>query len=115
MEVATSDEDLLLFEPCSLGETTAGILTQFFDGKDVGLGDVGEDVVAAAIGVDGQIYLSTRGAFSVPGLAGDSEDVFVFSPTSLGPTTEGSYWSALFFDGSAFGLEATNVSDIDLL
>ena len=108
------DEDLLLFEPTSLGDTTAGTLTQFFDGKDVGLGDIGEDVDAAAIGVDGQIYLSTRGAFSVSGLAGDDEDVFVFSPTSLGPTTEGSYSSALFFDGSAFGLEATNVTDIDL-
>jgi calcineurin-like phosphoesterase family protein/cadherin domain-containing protein len=108
------DEDLLLFEPTSLGDTTAGTLTQFFDGKDVGLGDLGEDVDAAAIGVDGEIYLSTRGAFSVSGLAGDDEDVFVFSPTSLGPTTEGSYSSALFFDGSAFGLEATNVTDIDL-
>ena len=115
VEVAAADEDLLVLEPSSLGETTAGILTQLFDGKDVGLGDVGEDVDAVAIGADGQIYLSTRGAFSVPGLAGDSEDVFVFSPTSLGPTTEGSYCSALFFDGSAFGLEATNVSDIDLL
>ena len=115
VEVAAADEDLLVLEPSSLGETTAGILTQLFDGKDVGLGEVGEDVDAVAIGADGQIYLSTRGAFSVPGLAGDSEDVFVFSPTSLGPTTEGSYWSALFFDGSAFGLEATNVSDIDLL
>jgi acid phosphatase type 7 len=114
VEVAAADEDLLVLEPSSLGETTAGILTQFFDGKDVGLGDVGEDVDAAAIGVDGQIYLSTRGAFSVSGLAGEDEDIFVFSPTSLGPTTEGSYSSALFFDGSAFGLEATNLTDIDL-
>jgi calcineurin-like phosphoesterase family protein len=113
-QVAAADEDLLVLEPSSLGETTAGILTQFFDGKDVGLGDVGEDVDGAAIGVDGQIYLSTRGAFSVSGLAGDDEDVFVFSPTSLGPTTEGSYSPALFFDGSAFGLEATNVTDMDL-
>jgi acid phosphatase type 7 len=115
VEVAAADEDLLVLEPSSLGETAAGILTQLFDGRDVGLGDVGEDVDAVAIGADGQIYLSTRGTFSVPGLAGGSEDVFAFSPTSLGPTTEGRYSSALFFDGSMFGLEATDVSDIDLL
>jgi hypothetical protein len=113
LAVAT-DEDLLMLEPTSLGDTTAGTLTQFFDGKDVGLGDLGEDVDAAAVGADGEIYLSTRGPFSVSGLDGQNEDVFVFSPTSIGPTTEGSYSSALFFDGSAFGLEATNVSDIDV-
>jgi hypothetical protein len=114
--VAAADEDLLVLEPSSLGETTAGTLTHFFDGKDVGLGDVGEDVDAAAIGADGEIYLSTRGAFSVSSnrLAGEDEDVFVFSPTSLGRTTEGSFSSALSFDGSAFGLEATNVAGIDL-
>jgi hypothetical protein len=112
--VAAADEDLLVLEPTSLGETTAGKLTHFFDGKDVGLGDVGEDIDAAAIGADGEIHLSTRGAFSVSGLAGEDEDVFVFSPTSLGGTTEGSFSSALFFDGSAFRLEATNVASIDL-
>jgi Calcineurin-like phosphoesterase len=114
--VAAADEDLLVLEPSSLGEATAGTLTHFFDGKDVGLGDVGEDVDAAAIGADGEIYLSTRGAFSVSnnGLAGEDEDVVVFSPTSLGRTTEGSFSSAVFFDGSAFGLEATNVAGIDL-
>ena len=114
--VAAADEDLLVLEPSSLGETTAGKLTHFFDGKDVGLGDVGEDVDAAAIGADGEIYLSTRGAFSVSnnGLAGEDEDVFGFSPTSLGGTTEGSFSSVLFFDGSAFRLEATNVAGIDL-
>ena len=109
-----ADEDLLVLEPRSLGDTTAGMLTQLFDGEGVGLGDVGEDVDAAAIDADREIYLSTGGAFTVSGLGGEDEDVFVFSPTSLGPTTDGSYSSALFFDGSVFGLEATNVSGIDL-
>jgi acid phosphatase type 7 len=113
-EAAAADEDLLVFEASSLGETTAGMLTHFFDGRDVGLGEVGEDVDAAAIGAGGEIYLSTRGAFSVSGLAGEDEDVFVFSPTSLGRPTAGSFSPALFFDGSTFGLEGTNVSGVDL-
>jgi hypothetical protein len=62
----------------------------------------------------GSLYLSTTGAFSVPGISGQDEDIFVFAPTTLGATTAGTYVSLLLFDGSAYGLGPNDVSDIDL-
>ena len=109
------DEDLLAFTPTSLGDLTTGTFALSFDGSDVGLGDAPEDVDAAAVDASGRIYLSTLDAFVVPGVTGQDEDVFVFTPTTLDPpTTGGSYAPELFFDGSSFGLGATDVSAIDL-
>ena len=79
----------------------------------MGLGDSGEDIDGAAVDGSGLLYLSTRAAFAVPGVSGADEDVFVFDPTSLGATTAGSYSSTLFFDGSSFGLTATNLYALD--
>ena len=112
--VSARDEDLLAFTPISLGDVTAGTFELYFDGSDVGLGDAGEEVDAAAVGLDGRIYLSALDVFSVPGVSGGDEDVFVFTPTSLGSTTSGTYSSTLFFDGSSFGLDANDVFAIDL-
>ena len=58
---------------------------------------------AVSVGSDGAIYLSTTGNFSVTGVDGADEDVFVFDPTSLGTGTAGNYRSNRFFDGSTFG------------
>ena len=109
------DEDLVVFAPTSLGGVTAGGFSLFFDGSDVGLGDAGEDIDAAAVDPSGHIYLSTLDVFAVPGLTGQDEDVFVFTPTTLDPpTTAGTYASTLFFDGSSLGLGANDVFAIDL-
>jgi 6-phosphogluconolactonase (cycloisomerase 2 family) len=109
------DEDLLAFTPTSLGDLTTGTFALSFEGSDVGLGDASEDVDAAAVDASGKIYLSTLDAFVVPGVTGQDEDVFVFTPTALDPpTTGGSYAPELFFDGSSFGLGATDVSAIDV-
>jgi DNA-binding beta-propeller fold protein YncE len=109
------DEDLLAFSPTSLGDLTAGSFSLPFDGSDVGLGDAPEDVDAATVDASGRIYLSTLDAFAVPGVSGQDEDVFVFTPTALDPpTTAGSYAPTLFFDGSTFGLGANDVFAIDL-
>jgi DNA-binding beta-propeller fold protein YncE len=109
------DEDLLAFTATSLGDVTAGSFSLSFDGSDVGLGDAPEDVDAAAVDASGRIYLSTLDAFAVPGVSGQDEDVFVFSPTALDPpTTAGTYSNTLFFDGSSFGLGANDVFAIDL-
>ena len=98
-----------------MGDLTTGTFALSFDGSDVGLGDAPEDVDAAAVDASGRIYLSTLDAFVVPGVTGQDEDVFVFTPTTLDPpTTGGSYAPELFFDGSSFGLGATDVSAIDL-
>jgi hypothetical protein len=112
--VSVRDEDLLVFTPTSLGDVTAGTFEMYFDGSDVGLGDAGEEVDAAALDSTGRIHLSAFATFSVPGVGGDDEDVFVFTPSTLGASTTGTYSPALFFDGSAFGLAANDVFAIDL-
>jgi hypothetical protein len=112
--LSAADEDLLLFTPTSLGPDTAGAFALYFDGSDVGLSASGEDVDAAALDAAGRVYLSTDGSFAVPGLSGEDDDVFVFTPTSTGATTAGTYDSALYFDGSTFGLTATDVLAVDL-
>jgi hypothetical protein len=112
--LSVEDEDLLLFTPSSLGTLTAGSWALYFDGSDVGLANSAEDVDALALDASGRIYLSTTGNFAVSGRSGADEDVFVFTPSSLGPTTQGSFAPALFFDGSAHGLAPNDVFAIDL-
>ncbi|MBM3925898.1 MAG: hypothetical protein FJ320_07925 [SAR202 cluster bacterium] len=109
-----ADEDLVAFMPSSLGPNTAGTWSMYFDGSDVGLSSSSEDVTGAAVDSAGKIYLSTEGSFSVPGVSGANEDVFVFTPTSLGNTTAGTYQSTLFFDGSVYGLSGNAIGGIDL-
>jgi sugar lactone lactonase YvrE len=112
--ISARDEDLLAFTPTALGETTAGTFALYFDGSDVSLGDSAEDVDGASVDSSGRVFLSTADTFAVPGLSGADEDVFVFNPTQLGPTTAGTYSPSLFFDGSSFGLAANDVFGIDV-
>jgi 6-phosphogluconolactonase (cycloisomerase 2 family) len=112
--VAAVDEDLLELTG-TFGPTTTGTLSMYFDGSDVGLSTTaGEDVEAAAVDAAGKIYLSTADLFSVPGVSGADEDVFVFTPSSLGPVTSGTFSPTLYFDGSAYSLSANDVFAIDL-
>ena len=101
--IGGSDEDLKLFIPTSIGANTAGTWSVYFDGSDVGLGGVSsEDVYATWLDeANGDIYLSTRGSFSVTGLTGDGADIFICTPSSIGSTTACSY--SLYWDGSTFG------------
>jgi len=112
--VSGEDEDLIRFVPTSLGNTTKGTWSMYFDGSDVGLSNGSEDVDAAAVDSAGKIYLSTTGNFSVSGRSGENEDVFVFQPSALGSSTTGTYSSTLFFDGTNFGLADNNITAIDL-
>jgi len=105
--------DLIVFTPTSLGSTTAGTWAMYFDGSDVGLSTSSETVDAVAIDAAGRIYLSTSGSFSVTGLSGADEDVFVFTPTQLGSTTAGRYSPSLVFDGSLRGVSG-DLAAIDL-
>lgn len=108
--VSGLDEDVLAFAPTSLGSVTSGTWAMYFDGSDVGLADTNnEDVDALEVASNGAIYLSTIGVFSVNGVSGDDEDVFVCTPTSLGSVTACSYSPQLYFDGSAFGLASADV------
>jgi hypothetical protein len=112
--VSGDDKDLLEFTPSSLGDVTSGTFSLYFDASDVGLTTSAEDVDAAAVDSSGKIYLSTLNNFAVTGVSGTDEDVFVFTPTSLGTTTTGSFSTALYFDGSLYGLAANDVFAIDL-
>jgi hypothetical protein len=99
---ASRDEDLLHFEPTSLGANTSGTWTVLFDGSDVGLStSTYEDVYGLWLSADSDIYLTTRGTFSVAGVSGDGADVFVCSPISTGVSTACDF--SPYWDGSAMG------------
>jgi PKD repeat protein len=111
--VSGADEDLIGLTG-SFGPTTSGTWAMYFDGSDVGLSGSGENVDAVAVDSGGKIHLSTAGGFSVSGASGTDEDVFVFVPTALGSTTQGSYAPVLFFDGSTYGLDGNDLQAVDL-
>jgi hypothetical protein len=101
------DSDIIRFTPTSLGSTTAGTFSWYFDGSDVGLSTTAEDIDAIGFAPDGKLVISTLGAFGVTGVSGNDEDLLVFTATTLGSTTSGTW--ALYFDGSDVGLnEATS-------
>jgi hypothetical protein len=110
-----ADEDLLAFTPVTLGGTTSGSWTWYFDGSDVALGSSNEDIDAVDIDPNGLIYLSTLGDFAVTGVAGFDEDIFVCSPTSLGSVTACNFSPVLYFTGSAWGLSTNDVDAFNLL
>ncbi|MEX0643644.1 MAG: Ig-like domain-containing protein [Pirellulales bacterium] len=112
--VSAADEDIMRFMPTSLGATTAGTWSMYFDGSDVGLTSSNEDVGGFALDASGAIYLSTTGNFSAPGVSGANEDIFVFRPTSTGTNTLGTFDSRLFFDGSLYGLAGNTLTGFDL-
>ncbi len=97
-----SDADIVRFIPTSLGTTTAGSFEFYFDGSDVGLTTAGEDIDALSRAPDGRLVISVLSSYDVPGLTGDDEDLLIFTATSLGETTAGS-WER-YLDGSAVGL-----------
>ena len=104
---AVDDSDIIRFTPTSLGPTTAGTFSWYFDGSDVGLSTTAEDIDAIGFAPDGKLVISTLGAFGVTGVSGNDEDLLVFTATTLGATTTGTW--ALYFDGSDVGLnEATS-------
>jgi hypothetical protein len=87
------DEDIVVFTPTALGEVTAGSWSFFFDGSDVALNINGEDIDAIALDAAGNLLVSFEGPFDVGGgIAGYDEDVLMFTPTTTGATTTGT-WS----------------------
>jgi hypothetical protein len=114
--VSGTDEDLLAFAPTALGDATSGTWSLYFDGSDVGLADASaEDVDAVDVDPNGSIYLSTVGAYSVPGISGADEDVFVCSPGSVGSNTACNYSATPYFDGSVWGLASNGVDAFNIV
>jgi hypothetical protein len=100
----SNDEDIIAFSPSSLGATTSGTFSAYFDGSDVGLSSSrSEDVDAISANEStGILSLSTLGNFSVTGLSGVDEDLFDFAPATLGSSTSGTF--SAFILGSEIGI-----------
>lgn len=103
-------EDLLRFVPTSLGATTTGTWSMYFDGSDVNLTGTAENIDGVSVLADGRVIVSTTGAFTVTGATGLDEDLIAFTPTTLGASTTGTW--ALYFDGSDVGLDTTDDEDV---
>ena len=108
---AVDDSDILRFVPSSVGATTAGAWSMYFDGSDVGLSTSDEDIDAFAVLPDGRLLVSTLGNVSVTGASGADEDLLVFTASRLGATTTGTW--AMYFDGSDVGLSSTSNEDVN--
>ena len=100
------DSDVVRFTATSLGSTTAGSFAMYFDASDVGLSSSDEDLDAVELLPDGRLVVSTLASFSVSGVSGAGHDLIVFTPTSIGSTTAGTW--AMYFDGSDVGLSSSS-------
>ncbi|MBE9066334.1 hypothetical protein IQ260_06680 [Leptolyngbya cf. ectocarpi LEGE 11479] len=108
---AIDDSDIVRFIPTATGNNTAGSYELFFDGSDVGLDTNGEDIDSIGLTAGGDLVIGTSGSFSVSGLSGKDEDLLVFTDTSLGANTSGTW--ALYFDGSDVGLNNNGNEDVN--
>jgi hypothetical protein len=113
--VSGSDEDLVAFTPSTLGASTSGTWSLYFDGSDVGLNNSASEEINA-VWIDpsnGRIYLSTLGNFSVTGLSGNGSDVFTCTPGSLGSVTTCTYASYWLGASNGFAGEIVDALEID--
>jgi hypothetical protein len=106
-------QDVVRFDATSLGSVTAGTFSMYLNGIDVGLDTTNENIDSVSLLSDGRVLISTTGGSSVPGIAGQDEDVLAFTPISLGDLTSG-VW-AMYFDGSDVGLADVSGEDVDAL
>ncbi|MEM8862981.1 MAG: hypothetical protein AAGD96_32115, partial [Chloroflexota bacterium] len=103
------DSDIVMFTPTSLGTTTAGAFSLVFDGSDVSLTTNGEDVDAIYLTSTNALILSTAGGHNV-GFGGSDEDLLLFTPTSTGANTAGTW--VRYFDGSDIALNNGGDEDV---
>jgi hypothetical protein len=110
--LAVDTFDIVRFDATSLGNTTAGSFSLYFDGNDVGLTASGEKIDAFTLLADGRLLISTTGNPAVTGVtSARDEDLLAFMPTALGTNTSGSW--AMYLDGSNVGLGETSGEDVD--
>jgi hypothetical protein len=105
------DSDIVRFTG-TLGSQTSGAFDLYFDASDVWLTRDGEDVDAVERLPNGHLLISTAAGFNVNGLTGYDEDIVEFTPTSLGPSTAGTW--ALYFRGREVALDRSS-EDVDAL
>ena len=92
---AVDDSDLVRFTATSLGTTTAGTFSMWFDGSDVGLTNGGEDVEAVELLADGRLLVSTLDTATVPGVTAADEDLIALTPAAggLGDASTAGTWA----------------------
>jgi hypothetical protein len=96
------ESDIIQFVPQSLGTNTAGSFNLYFDGSDVDLTTLSDDIDALFVLANGDLLVSMAGGDTAGSISFRDEDILLFRPTSLGSNTAGA-WS-LYFDGSDVGL-----------
>jgi hypothetical protein len=112
--VRAEAEDILAFTPVAPGDYKSGDWSLYFDGSNVGIRSGSEDIDGLAIGPSGEVYLTTSGKFSMKGLAGGGEDIFIGTSPSPGNMMTSDFSSTLFFEGSGFGLSRNDVDAISV-
>lgn len=110
------NEDLLLFTPATYGWFTSGSWELLFDGSDVSLAGYTENVGGVWIDLDrGEVFLSSRGDWSVNGLSGDSNDIFMCQADSLGWETHCTFRPGLYWEGADFGFGSETLDDFSIV
>ena len=105
--VSFADEDIVLLDL----ETEQASL--YIDGSDIGLGARGQEIDAFHVYPNGSVLLSIGTSATLPGVgAVDDYDIVLFTPTSTGANTAGTY--TMFFNGEDHGLSTSN-DDIDAI
>ena len=109
--VGFNDEDILAYD------TELDSWSLFFDGSDVGLDDGNDsDIDAFHLREDNTLLFSIVGSSTLPDVGSvDDSDIILFTPTSTGEETAGSF--SLYFDGSDVGLDegGENIDALTLL
>jgi hypothetical protein len=114
--VSGGDEDIYLFDDTTLGETTAGAWSVYFDGSDMALDTAaGEEIDGFWVDpASGALYLSSKDFFTLGvGVAGDRNDMYLCAPGSLGEDT--ACTPGFFWDAGAHGLAGGNVRDFAVI
>lgn len=92
-----ADEDLIALSP------TRDTATLYFDGSLVALTDSAEDIGGLWVDNIGKLYLTTYGAFAVPGVQGTGADIFVCQAQSPGTPISSCAFSS-YWQGAPVGL-----------
>ncbi|MEZ4868058.1 MAG: ExeM/NucH family extracellular endonuclease [Caldilineaceae bacterium] len=95
------DKDLLVLNNGSFGANSSGVWSLYLDGSAVGLNTGAEDLWAAYIAPNGELYLSTLGGFAVSGASGNGNEIFICTPGNQAPITSCAYRS--YLSGSSLG------------
>jgi hypothetical protein len=98
-------EDIFILNHTSLGENTAGTISRFVDGSDIGLTGDSEDVKTFyLLPEDNKMFFSVVSNFDTGTIAGNSTDIFSCIYTSLGIATRCNYSTLLDLNGNSIGL-----------